>query len=164
MFLQKCKYLGKEKKKSKFILMILMNKTEYKRVLGVASSLMKYQKCFKLGAQKFHFPEYKKVLCLFSRANFLYFSSFGWKVQVFISANIKNAFFWENIRKAFPENVSEFVLMLELESFTSENIRSFFGFFEFGLGSVPGSPKTILLNHPIENFIIYMYVHIFVSI
>ena len=42
----------------------------------------------------------------FLRVDFFHFSGLGWKVQDFISGNIKNAFFWENLR---------IFLILELE-------------------------------------------------
>ena len=76
---EECKYVVKEKKKSKFITDDIEissddsdkeksdeeNSNEdwrkYKKVSGFASSLLKYQNFFKLWAQKFHFPKYKKV-------------------------------------------------------------------------------------------------------
>ena len=52
---------------------ILTKKIKYKKVSHLASSLLKYQKNFKLGAQKFPSPKYKEVLSLFPRLDFFYF-------------------------------------------------------------------------------------------
>ena len=57
----------------KFLLMLLMKKNKYKKVSGFASSLLKYYKFFKLGAQKYHVPKYQEVPFQFSGANFFYF-------------------------------------------------------------------------------------------
>ena len=43
-----------------------MKKIKYKEVLDFASSLLKYQKFIKLGAQKFHFLKYMKASFPFS--------------------------------------------------------------------------------------------------
>ena len=77
-------------------------------------SFLKHKTSFNIRVRKFHFPpEYK-----FSQSGFFHFWSLGWKVQGSISRNIKKAFFWENIIN---------ILILELESFISRNIRNFFG-------------------------------------
>ena len=141
MFLEECKYVVKEKKKSKFITddieiflvilikKILMKKIKYKEVLDFASSLLKYQKFVKLGAQKFHFLKYIKASFPFSDVDFFYFSGFGWKLQGSISGSTRKAFFWENIR---------IFLIFELKSSISGNIRNFFRsqyfLFFWGLG------------------------------
>ena len=56
---------------------------------------------------------------------FFYFYFFGWKVQGSVFGNIRNAFFWENIR---------IFLILELNSSISGNMRNFFqvDIFKFG--------------------------------
>ena len=55
----------------------LTKKFKYKKVTGFASSLLKYQKETKLGAQKFNFPKDKKAPFLFSGVERFYFSSIG---------------------------------------------------------------------------------------
>ena len=77
---------------------ILMKKIKYRfffrkynEVSKFASSLLKYQKFFKLGTQKFHLPEYKKCKkffggFLFPEVNFFIF-------QFLVFGNIRKAIF-----------------------------------------------------------------------
>ena len=89
--------------------------------------LWKYQKFFKLKAQKFNFPKYKKNLFLFPGVDFFYFSSLDWKVPGSISRNIWKAFFWENIWKAFFWWNIRISLILETRKFHLWKYKEFFG-------------------------------------
>ena len=85
---------------------ILLKKIKYKKVLSFPTSLLKYQKLFKLGAQKFSFPKYKKFFWVFitwrirtfPRVDIFYFYGLSWKKQRSILENARKSFLWDNIR------------------------------------------------------------------
>ena len=90
---------------------------------------------------------------IFLRMNFFYFSSLGWKVQGFVWENIRKTFFWENIT---------IVLILELESSISQNIRNFFISGDIQKASVKENIRSFLILEPkssiswnIRNFFIF---------
>ena len=80
-------------------------------------------------ARKFHFLKlyfFSSPGIFFGVDFFVSFFDMGWVVQGSVFKNIRKDFFGENIRKAFlPENIRIF-LILEQESFISQNIRNFF--------------------------------------
>ena len=98
-----------------------------------ASSLLKYQKETKLGAQKFHFPKDKKLHFCFLGRNVFIFQVLAekWRVlflgikKCFLLGKYKEGFLLTKYRKPFSLRKYKHFLILQLESSISGNIRKF---------------------------------------